>query len=78
MMFADFVARKGLAREHGSKELLKDLSLGYHEVILKCDGGPALRSAQADVKRHVHEIVGFGEPPQAPPGLPKEGRTVGR
>lgn len=40
-----------LAREHGSTEILKDLAnLGYHEVVVKRDGEPALRNVQEEVK----------------------------
>lgn len=46
------VLTNGLAHEHGSEELLKDVGeLGHHEVILKCGGKPALRGAQDEVNR---------------------------
>lgn len=52
MQFAHVVSRKVLAHEHGLKEMLKDVAkFGYHEVILKCDGEPALRSVQEVVQR---------------------------
>lgn len=52
VLLAHVVPRKGLAHKHDSQELLRDLQkLGYHEVILKCDGEPALRSVQEEVKR---------------------------
>lgn len=44
MLFGHVVPRKGLAHEHGARELARDLTnLEYHEVILKCDGEPALK-----------------------------------
>ena len=51
MLFAHVVPRKGMTHEHGATAMLKDLStLGYNEVILKCDGEPALKSVQEEVK----------------------------
>lgn len=39
------VLRRGVAHEHGAQELLLELQkLGYHIVMLKCEGGPALKS----------------------------------
>ena len=52
MIFAHHVPRKGLASTHGASEMLKDLEkLGYHDVILKCDGEPALVNVQKEVVR---------------------------
>lgn len=46
MLFA--LPRKGFAHEHGSKEMINDLSkLEYYEVALKCDG----ELARAEGKR---------------------------
>ena len=51
MTFAHVVPKKGMTHEHGAVAMLADLKkLGYHEVILKCDGEPALRSVQEEVK----------------------------
>lgn len=52
MVLAHAVPRKGLAHEHGPTEMLKDLGkLGYHQVVLKYDGEPALRSVQEERQR---------------------------
>lgn len=52
MLFAHVVPRKGLAHEHGSRELTKDIQkMAYQEPVLKCDGEPSLRSVQEEVKR---------------------------
>ena len=50
-VFAHVVPRKGMTHEYGAKIMVSDLGrLGYHEIILKCDGEPALRSVQEEVK----------------------------
>ena len=47
---------KGLTHEHGAEEMIKDIKkLGYSEVILMCDGEPALKSVQKEVKRRRTE-----------------------
>lgn len=52
LLFAHVFRRKGLAHEHGSQVLIKDIrKIGHQELILKCDGEPALRSIQEEVKR---------------------------
>ena len=52
MIFANVVPRKGMIHEHGAKSMVDDLAkLGYHEIILKCDGEPALKNVQAEVQR---------------------------
>ena len=52
MIFAHVVPKKGFTHEHGAQEMIKDIKkLGYSEVILKCDGEPALKSVQEEVKR---------------------------
>jgi hypothetical protein len=52
MIFAHVVPKKGCTHEHGAQEMIKDIGkLGYQEVILKCDGEPALKSVQNEVKR---------------------------
>ena len=52
MIFAHVVPRKGMTHEYGANAMVEDLKrLGYHELILKCDGEPALRSVQEEVKR---------------------------
>ena len=52
MIFANVVPRKGMIHEHGAKSMVEDLAkLGYHEIILKCDGEPALKNVQAEVQR---------------------------
>ena len=51
MLFAHVVPRKGFAHEHGAAEMIKDIEkLGYTDVILKCDGEPALKSIQEVVR----------------------------
>ena len=41
-----------MVQDHGVTQLLADLKLlGYSEVILKCDGEPALKAVQEEVKR---------------------------
>lgn len=67
MLFAHVVPRKGLAHEHGPQEPLQGLQkLGYHEVILRGDVEPALRSVQEVVKRRreapmIQENSGVGD-----------------
>lgn len=59
-MFAHIVPSKRLTYEQGSQDLLQDLQkLGYHGVIVKCDEGPALRSAQEEVhgRREATDIL---------------------
>ena len=52
MLFAHVVPRKGMVSEHGAVAMVKDIEkLGYKEVILKCDGEPAMKSVQEEVKR---------------------------
>ena len=37
--------RRVFSHKHGATELIKDIAkLGYNEIILKCDGGPALKT----------------------------------
>ena len=51
MLFAHAVPRKGMTHEHGAAAMVKDLAmLGHGKLILKCDGEPALRSVQEEVK----------------------------
>ena len=52
MLFAHVVPRKGMIHEHGAVAMVKDIEkLGYKEVILKCDGEPAMKSVQEEVKK---------------------------
>ena len=52
MLFANVVPRKGMIHEHGAKAMVDDISkLGYKEIILKCDGEPALKNVQVEVQR---------------------------
>ena len=52
MIFAHVVPKKGITHEHGAAEMTKDIAkLGYNEVILKCDGEPALKNVQDEVKK---------------------------
>ena len=52
MLFANVVPRKGMIHEHGAKAMVDDISkLGYKEIILKCDGEPALKNVQSEVQR---------------------------
>ena len=40
-----------MTREHGARVMISDLGrFEYHEMVLKCDGEPALRSVQEEVK----------------------------
>ena len=56
MVFARAVPKKGFTHEHGAAEMVKDIKkLGYSEMILKCDGEPALKSVQEEVKRRRSE-----------------------
>ena len=56
MVFAHVVPKKGFTHEHGAAEMVKDIKkLGYSEMILKCDGEPALKSVQEEVKRRRSE-----------------------
>ena len=52
MLFAHVVPRKGMVHEHGAAAMISDIErLGCKEVILKCDGEPAMKSVQDKVKR---------------------------
>ena len=52
MIFANVVPRKGMIHEHGAKAMVEDIAkLGYKEIILTCDGEPALKNVQAEVQR---------------------------
>ena len=52
MLFAHVVPRKGIVHEHGAAAMVSDIErLGYKEVILECDGEPAMKSVQEEVKR---------------------------
>ena len=52
MLFAHVVPRKGMVHEHGAAAMVSDIErLGYKELILKCDGEPAMKSVQEEVKR---------------------------
>ena len=43
---------EGIVHDHSATQLLPDLKLlGYNEVILQCDGEPALKGVQEEVKR---------------------------
>ena len=56
MIFAHVVPKKGITHERGAVEMIRDITkLGYHEVILKCDGEPALKSVQEEVKKQRAE-----------------------
>jgi hypothetical protein len=50
-IFAHPVSKKGMGHEHGAKEMIKDIAkVGHTEIILKCDGEPALKQVQEEVK----------------------------
>ena len=52
MLFAHHVPRKGMASEHGARMLCQDLdTMGYKQLILKCDNEPALVNVQVEVKK---------------------------
>ena len=56
MIFAHVVPKNGFSHEHGATELIKDIAkLGYNEIILKCDGEPALKTIQEEVRRQRSE-----------------------
>ena len=56
MIFAHVVPKKGFSHEHGATELIKDIAkLGYNEIILKCDGEPALKTIEEEVRRQRSE-----------------------
>ena len=56
LVFAHMVPKKGFTHEHGAVEMIKDIKkLGHSEIILKCDGEPALKSVQEEVKRRRPE-----------------------
>lgn len=67
MLFANVALKKGVACEHCVQEPPKDLQkLGYHKVILECDGEPALKSVQEEIKRRkeapaILETSGVGD-----------------
>lgn len=75
MLFAHGAARKGLAHEHGAAEMLRGTqNMGDHEVILKCDGEPALRNLQEDVKKRREGLTILDNPEwemARPTGQPK-------
>ena len=52
MMFSHAIDKKGVSDEYGTKCLIDDLStLGRKKVILKCDGEPAIKDLQREVKK---------------------------
>ena len=56
MIFAHVVPKKGFSHEHGATELIKDIAkLGNNEIIFKCDGEPALKTIQEEVRRQRSE-----------------------
>ena len=56
MIFAHVVPKKGFSHEHGAAEMIKDIvKLGYNEIILKCDGEPALKTIQEEVQKQRPE-----------------------
>ena len=56
MIFAHVVPKKGFSHEHGAAELIKDTAkLGYIEIILKCDGEPAMKTIQEEVRKQRSE-----------------------
>ena len=56
MIFAHVVPKKGFSHEHGAAELIKDIAkLGYNEIILKCDGEPAMKTIQEEVRKQRSE-----------------------
>ena len=51
MIFAHMVPKKGITHEFGADAMIEDLEkLGYKEMILRCDGEPALKAVQEEVK----------------------------
>ena len=51
MIFAHMVPKKGKTHEFGADAMIEDLEkLGYKEVIFRCDGEPALKAVQVEVK----------------------------
>ena len=59
MVFSRVVPRKGVVHDQSATQLLADLQLlGYSEVILKCDGEPALKAVQEKVNRHFEGTAG--------------------
>lgn len=58
IIFAHVASRKGVAHEHGAKDLEQDVrKLGYYDVLLKCGGEPALKNAQEEVSRLRREPI---------------------
>lgn len=54
VMLSHVVPRKGVVHQHSTTQLFAGLKqLGYNEVIMKCDGEPALNSVQEEVKRRL-------------------------
>lgn len=69
MLFGHAVPRKGMAHEHGSKAMFKDLGNPWYEkAILQCDEGAAWRSVHEEVQRRregptIGEKSGLGRHP---------------
>ena len=59
MIFAHMLPKKGITHEFGAGAVIEDLEkLGYKEVILRCDGEPALKAVQEEVKaRRNHQKI---------------------
>ena len=59
MIFAHMVSKKGITHEFGADAMIEDLEkLGYKEVILRCDGEPALKAVQEEVKaRSIYQTI---------------------
>ena len=51
MIFAHMVPKKGFTHEFGADAVIEDFEkLGFQEMILRCDGEPALKAVQEEVK----------------------------
>ena len=51
------VPRKGMVHEHGDAAMVSDIErLGCKEIILKCDGEPAMKSGSDDPGKLSHRI----------------------
>ena len=56
MLFSHAIDKKGITDEYATKCIIEDLStLGRKKVILKCDGEPAIKALQQEVKRRREE-----------------------
>ena len=59
MIFDHVVPKKVFSHEHGDAELIKDIAkLGYNEIIMKCEGEPAMKTIQEEIRKVREDHLG--------------------